>query len=74
MKYTKEVWAKLKEQERSWLAYYHKHCNDWLGIVGSCYLPDDCSECSVCGEPQLGSGVCMACLKEADRLYKIMGE
>ena len=30
----------------------------------SAYLPDDCSECSVCGTPTLGSGWCNDCYKE----------
>ena len=74
MKYTKEMWGRLLPEERCWLGYYHKHCNEW-GVMGAGgYLPEDSSECVICDQPQMGSGVCMACLKEADRLYKIMGE
>ena len=27
-------------------------------------MPDDCSECSGCGQPMLGIGLCSSCLKE----------
>ena len=74
MKYTKEMWGRLLPEERYWLGYYHKHCNEW-GVMGAGgYLPEDSSECVICDQPQMGGGVCIACLKEADRLYKIMGE
>jgi len=65
--FTKEKWAKLNKEERSWLAYYNKNKDNWEGWDYS--LPDGCSWCPVCENPQMGSGVCSDCLKEADRLY-----
>ena len=72
MKFTNEAWARLTENERSWLVTYHKHCNEpvWDSRGGD--LPDDCSYCPVCGQAQIGGGVCSACMKDADRLYKKM--
>lgn len=68
MKRTKEWWANLEKWERVWLvgAEYNRHRGGGYGAGG--YLPDDCSECSICGEPQLGSGACIACLEKMDRI------
>ena len=71
MKYTREQWAKLNEEERSWLVYFYKHENDGWGYGG--YLPDDCGECPVCGRPVLGGGICIYCLNRALELEKTMG-
>lgn len=34
------------------------------------YLPDDCSECGVCGEPILGTGWCQYHYKRFDFLVR----
>ena len=66
MRRTKEWWAALTKEERSWLVY--AELNDKSSRSG--YLPDDCSECGVCGQPQLGGGgMCRYCL---DRLIGIL--
>ena len=71
MKYTKEQWAKLNEEERSWLVYFYKHENDSSG--DSAYLPDECGECPICGAPVYGGGICMYCLDRAIKLEEKMG-
>ena len=73
MKYTKEQWSKLNEMERSWLVYFYKHENDDWDYGAGGYLPDDCGECPVCGQPVLGGGVCIHCLDYAMELEKKMG-
>ena len=60
MKFTKEMWAKLKQEERSWLVHYHKNCNE-------------CGYCPVCGYPQMGELVCIKCIERANKLYTKMG-
>ena len=35
----------------------------------SAYLPDDCSQCNSCGEPTLGTGLCIDCMKRYNHLY-----
>jgi len=58
MKRTKEWWAALTKEERSWLVYAER--NDTY--FRSAYLPDDCSECGICGNPRLGgAGMCLVC-------------
>jgi hypothetical protein len=69
MKYTKKMWARLNEQERSWLiGSYFRNCNKCARTGG--YLPDGCSECLICGEPMIGSGTCLSCMKYAKELLK----
>ena len=66
MKRTKEWWAALTKEERCWLVYAER--NDTCSR--SDYLPDDCSECGVCGQPQMGGcGMCRYCL---DRLIGVI--
>lgn len=64
MKRTKEWWAGLEKWERQWLvsAEYSEKRGGGYGAGG--YLPDDCSECSICGEP----GACSHCLEEMERI------
>lgn len=59
MKRTKEFWKRLTKDERCELVYIERHQYEYIGNKG--YLPDDCSECPVCGEPHLGSGLCSRC-------------
>lgn len=63
MKRTKEWWARLTKEERSHLVYLERSANCW-----SAYLPDDCCECSGCGTPMVGEGLCEACY-EAWKYY-----
>jgi hypothetical protein len=59
VKRTKEWWAALTEEERCWLVYAERNDKSYR----SAYLPDDSSECGVCGMPQLGGGgMCISCL------------
>lgn len=68
MRRTKEWWASLDKWERTWLVHaeYSQHKGGGYGAGG--YLPDDCSECSICGQAQLGSGACSACLGVMERI------
>jgi hypothetical protein len=61
MRRTKDWWAALTRPERIWLVYAEKNDRAFY----SPYLPDDCSECGVCGQPQLGGGgMCTYCLNK----------
>ena len=71
MKFSKEQWSKLNKEERSWLVSYYHHENDNSKYGG--YLPDDSSECPVCGQPVIGGGVCTNCLDHAIKLEEKMG-
>ena len=57
---TKEWWAQLDPHERRRLAELQFSRS---GRYGG-YLPDDCSECSGCGNPMLGTGMCRDCYNE----------
>ncbi len=72
MKFTKEAWSKLNEQERSWLAHYHQNCNKVNGQGWN--MPEGCSYCPVCGQPQIGGMTCIKCLDNAEKLYGKMKE
>ena len=76
MKYTKEQWARLNKEERSWLVYFYKHKNDDSGnfyIPGDEWGPDEYDECPICGTPVWGGGVCISCLDRAIKLEEKMG-
>ena len=57
----KQWWAALDEWERDWLVRAERDQKKFSSYGAGGYLPDDCSECTVCGEPQLGSGMCRYC-------------
>lgn len=58
MKRTKAWWARLTHDERVELVYLERNDRS----CRSSYLPDDCSECQACGQPQLGGGgMCTSC-------------
>ena len=59
--FTKENMVKLTKDERSRLMLFQM--SPRYG-PGSDYLPEDSSECTVCGYPMLGSGRCRACYKD----------
>lgn len=62
MKRTKEWWHRLSKWERSRLVELERASSGPYGAGG--WLPDDCTECDGCGQPQIGSGLCVNCLKE----------
>jgi len=64
MKRTKEWWAALTKEERAELVWLEKSPHS----TRSWYLPDDCSECSGCENPQMGSGLCQDCSDRLDEL------
>lgn len=68
MRRTKEWWATLEKWERIWLVHAEYWQNKGGGYGGGGYLPDDCSECSICGQAQLGSGACGACMEQMGRI------
>ena len=67
MRRDREWWNNLTREERSELVYIERNINRG---GRSAYLPDDCSECGICGSPTLGWGPCMNCLNEYDKLLK----
>lgn len=76
MRRTRGWWARLEEHERAYIVYFERNQGKGSGYGG--YLPDDCSECSICGGAMLGSGECMPCvdryleaIKKADTLETI---
>ena len=60
MRRTKEWWAVLTKGERSELYWLER--SQYSG-GGSAYIPDDCSECGMCGTPHLGYSLCPLCRK-----------
>jgi len=66
VKRTKQWWSALSKAERSYLVYAERFQNSYSGMGG--YLPDDCSECRVCGDPMLGSGTCTYCINKISKL------
>lgn len=68
MRRTKAWWAKLTSEERAYVCYFERHRNEIIHNDG--YLPDDCSECPICGSPELGGGVCTWCQNTYDRLIE----
>lgn len=68
MRRTKEWWAALEKWERVWLVHAERWQHKYGGYGVGGYLPDDCSECSICGQAQLGSGACAYCLGEMGRI------
>lgn len=51
-------WNNLTKEER---AEYMRIQMSGQRLIRSAYLPDDCGECSCCGQPALGS-YCLSCL------------
>ena len=63
MKRDKAWWGRLTEDER-WSLWHYEH--DSAG-VGCAYLPEDCYECSGCGNPSM-SGMCKQCSDDFQRI------
>lgn len=68
MKRTKVWWSKLTTEERSFIMYYDKASKNYGSYGSGGYLPDDCSECPVCGQAMLGSGTCRYCNQNYDEI------
>ena len=66
MRRTKEWWSVLNKSERVWLVSAEGSKSSSYG--GGGYLPDDCSECDVCGWPTLGAWWCEGCAQEWHRI------
>ena len=66
MRRTKKWWHCLNRWERQRLVVLERSSSGPYG--GGGYLPDDCTECQGCGQPQLGSGLCIFCGKELQTL------
>lgn len=66
MRRSKTWWAMLTKHERRRLVELEHSSSGPYG--GGGYLPDDCTECQGCGQPQLGSGLCRYCLVEIEAL------
>jgi hypothetical protein len=60
-------WSNLTKDERREYMNFQMAKKYPLGDGG--YLPDDCSECGVCGQPTLGFGLCPYC-REAFKVLK----
>jgi hypothetical protein len=68
MRRTKEWWARKTQEERSYIVYYERNQNKHYGYGGM--IPDDCTECSICGTPCLSSP-CNSCFHKYEQT---MGE
>jgi hypothetical protein len=66
MKRTKEWWSKFSSEDKWFIWHFEREQNNY-GHMGG-YLPDDCSECVVCGDPMFSSGVCTHCLNRYTKL------
>jgi hypothetical protein len=62
---TKEWWARLDEHERAALVSLERDASKYAH--GSPYYPDDCVECTCCGNPSLGN-TCPTCRGTIDEL------
>ena len=65
----KQFWANLTRDERSELMMLQTSPSS-TGYGGGGYLPDDCSECGVCGDAIFGSGWCDFHYKRFSELMK----
>lgn len=68
MRRTKKWWACLTPDERSELVYLERAANKSSGIGSSPYMPDDCGECTRCGQPTTAYDLCPNCLGELIRI------
>ena len=65
MRRTREWWARLTKDERSYLVYLERADKRY----GSTYnLPDGYSSCTACSEPCSGGGLCTWCGNEVEAL------
>lgn len=71
MRRTSAFWAVLLPEERSFLVAFERSKPGNYG--GGGYLPEDCSECGLCGQPFLGCGHCSACLRQYNQILENAG-
>jgi len=62
MKRNKEWWSIFTREERYKIWNFEHFQNVYYGNDG--YMPDDCSECAVCGDPCFGGSSCTSCINE----------
>ena len=55
MRRTKEWWSNKSPEQRHIIVSYERLKNVHYGYGGGGYLPDDTTECGVCGQPCLSS-------------------
>ena len=63
---TKEWWAQFAPEARSYIVFFERYADSG---GRSAYLPDDCSECGVCGTPTRRSP-CSNCYNVYDKILK----
>ena len=68
MKRTKAWWRRLNKVERSYLVLFERLSAHPPPLGGGGYLPDDCGECPLCGNPALGGGACRECGNQYDQI------
>ncbi len=59
-------WNNLTKDEQA--EYMRLQMSPYGGYDRSGYLPDDCGECGACGQPTLGAGWCLNCLRRYQEL------
>jgi len=65
-------WGNLNKEERA--EYMRLQMSPSGGYDRSGYMPEDCGECGVCGQPILGTGWCNSCSLRHLELYgKLVG-
>lgn len=70
MRRTREFWARLEPDERSLLVLMDRS-RPYGSMGGGGYLPDDCSECTFCGQPMFGGGRwCSYCGNRYDAIVR----
>jgi hypothetical protein len=67
MKRTKSWGDKFTPQDRSFIIRFERGSNIHYGYGGGGYLPDDTTECGVCGSPCLSSP-CSYCYDQYNRI------
>lgn len=66
MRRNKAWWSKYTREERWKICNFERNHHKHTHFGG--YLPDDCTECAVCGNACFGGSPCTHCLNEYDRL------
>ena len=59
-------WNNLTKEDRA--EYMRLQMSPAYG-EGSSYYPEDVSDCGACGQPTMGSGWCLRCLKRYNELF-----
>ena len=66
MKRDKTWWGRRTQEQRSFIVSYERFQNRFYRYGGSGYLPDDITECGVCGYP-CSSSPCVQCIKQYEK-------